>query len=367
MAIANGGSNRDVKRTAAGTDYGKVMYQGVTFASALNSIISNIKDDEYMVVLVTFAQNSYVRNVDFTDDGGIEDKKTWMQGVQDAIQGLIQTEGEDYAKKIFDGSQLSASTTVGDVLGKVIVIVNCEALPSTLTLPTNSKCVYTYMPMLRSAENFPTTGYNMDAIYKPNGQTSGIQFYNTQAQVTSNNSVGFDTKTGNGLSPLGVWFDTDNRGYAPTISQRTKVGDNILTWSKGNLDRTNYSHSDWMFHGLGGYLIEAKKVLGLYTYYENPTNSYTSLTNQLNGWLDGKLTEMQNNKEYYPVGINLLNFVETKRTTSPTFDSPATIKNIVFLNNKFHKAFDPKKEAWPDNTTLQNVTGGNMSDGGNGI
>ena len=206
--------------------------------------------------------------------------------------------------------------------------------------------------MLRSSGQYASTfKYDQDLMYYYSSESSkaescGVNFLNTQAQVTSN-TTGFDTNTGNPLdnirpSRLGGWTG-ENRGFAPNINQRNTIGNNILAWSSTNLDRTSYSHSDWIFLGLGGYFIKPDQSLAGYNYkWSEVSGSASTVATNLNTWIYNKITDgtaMSTTLGYYPVGIVMMNRVEDYQQTA--------IKEIILLNNKFHKAFDPSKPAWP--------------------
>ena len=132
-----------------------------------------------------------------------------MQGVEDAISS------SSYKSKVFNGANLSSTTTINDVLGKVIVIVNCTADPSTLTLPTGGVCVYTYMPMERDEDMYPgTIASNTTTIYNSSNTSTKISLVNTQAQVTW---------WGRGTTEPSTGSVTNARGYAPALAQRITV------------------------------------------------------------------------------------------------------------------------------------------------
>ena len=290
------------------------------FADALNTVVANvIGKDEYIVIMCTFAQNSYHR----TD-------KTWMQAVSEACNSIPN---RDY---IYDASKITPYTTVGDVIGKAIVIVNCDSkITSASALPANSKCLFTYMPMVRDVSQYKDK-YDTDKIWTSSSE-SGITFNNTLAQVTYQSNSGTVHETG---------IDTNARGYAPAFKERTNIANNICTWSAGNYKDPNYQHNNWIFLGLGGYTVVSEdSSTGVY--------AYTNVASKMNGWIDGILNGMSVSTGYYPVGIALVNRAEDKISSQiePSFDSPSTIKNILMLNNKFHKAFDPTKPAFPNKTS----------------
>lgn len=325
LAIANGGTTYPVYErttlnagvTPHGDVLGRVMAANTTtFADALGRIVSLVQPDEYLVVMCTYAQGSYNNPA-----------KTWMQAISDVCAGI---------NEVYDAKQLSPTTVVNNVLGSVIVIVNCEGKISEMDLPKNSKCLFVNAPLTVSSGMFGDGSqvegghnYNADLLYYTSSTTSvstGITLNNTQAQITSNNSSGITT----------------SRGYAPTLAERKTTAESIYKdFRKGyNPMDENYVANKWMYVGLGGYLISDNSA-------EPIAESYTTLANNLNGWID---TEIVNNMSstptgtqtgYFPVGIVLMNFVTDEAGKKAAND-------ILQLNNMFQKAFDDKLPAFPD-------------------
>lgn len=276
----------------------------LSFADALKYIAFNVKSNEYMMVFCTFAQKSYEET-----EGG------WMQAVSDACAAN---------NKIIDARTISANTVVGDVLGKVIVIVNCQKDPSTITnLPEGSKCLFTYTPLELDENRYTTSPWCEGAIV--NCADASLNMYSAQAQIMA--------------SPMDATkgYTVSGRGYAPTWEQRKQKTENILKWSLDNFQKTNYAHCDWLYNGLGGYLCESggKEVKG----------SYREVAEKLNLWIDDKIKKMsahpdvsQEQTRYFPVGLVLMNYV-----TDAVYGKPVLL-DILSLNNKFRKAYDPNRD-----------------------
>ena len=240
----------------------------------------------------------------------------WMKAISDAC-----------AKndRIIDASKISANTVVGDVLGKVIVIVNCQKDPNTITnLPHgSSKCLFTYTPITLNEGNFHKLDYCSGEIV--NSASPTLKMYSSQAQTMAT----LDAKSG---------FTDDDRGYCPTLVERTDKSQNILNFSNENFGKTNYEHAHWLYHGLGGYSITEKNG-------EHLTNQ-KEVANALNLWMDSRIRLMSAHPDpskgqtrYYPVGLVLMNYV-----TDATYGVPV-VKGILSHNNKFRKAYDPGKDS----------------------
>lgn len=304
LSVANGGSGRTYTMGGTGgTKRGKVMKDdNISFETVLKCITDHVKSNEYMMVFCTFAQNSYEET-----EGG------WMKAISDACA----KNGD-----VIDASKISANTVVGDVLGKVIVIVNCEKAPSTITnLPKgSSKCLFTYTPITLNEGNFHKLQWCEGDIV--NSATPTLKMYSSQAQTMAT----LDAKSG---------FTDDDRGYCPTLVERTEKSQNILNFSNENFGKTDYEHAHWMYHGLGGYSIDE----GTGDHLKNQKD----VAQALNRWIDDKIKLMAakptgDQTRYYPVGLVLMNYV-----TGDTYGK-SVVKGILSLNNKFRKAYDPNKD-----------------------
>lgn len=302
LSVANGGAGRTYDMSG-----GRVMQDdNISFETVLNCITSHVKPKEYMMVFCTFAQDSY----DYEDTKG-----GWMKAISDACAKNDQ---------IIDASKISANTVVGDVLGKVIVIVNCQKDPSTITnLPHgSSKCLFAYIPITLDEKRFQELDYCSGNIV--NSASPTLKMYSSQAQTMAelDETKGYTNKA---------------RGYCPTLAERKKKSQNILNFSNENFGKTNYEHVHWMYHGLGGYSIT--KILG------TDKKNQKDVAQELNLWIDSKIRLMSAHPDpskgqtrYYPVGLVLMNYV-----TDKTYGVPV-VKGILSHNNKFRKAHDPNKD-----------------------
>ena len=326
LGVANGGASTTIK-IGGNNEHVMQAWGCLYFSEYLKQIVNHVKTDEYLVLMCTFAQDSFVPVSRITSIYYDRcPKRSWMADVSEACNDASITD------KIFDARNLTPNTTVGEALGKVIVIVNCESEISgtNLTLPDNSKCLFTYMPMKR-LQNMYTSGFSTDKLYNRivNGTTTttnntGITFNNTQAQITSSTASG---------------INTSKRGYAPTLAERKSIGQNILTWAEDTYTSGSYAHDVWYYQGLGGYQVsdaDASFVSG----------SYATIAQDLNLWLNSKILNMKanpgsTNSRFFPVGLILMNYV-----TNATYGTPV-VYNILQLNYQFHKQFDPNKPAWP--------------------
>ena len=296
LGVANSGDAYNYK------DKKLMNKDNMPFADALEYIASHVQSKEYMVVFCTLAHNSYEET-----EGG------WMQVVSDVCAA---------DKKIIDARTISANTVIGEVLGKVIVIVNCAKDPATISnLPTGSKCLFTYTPLELNESRYKELDYCTGAI--ANSADASLNMYSAQAQIMANP---MDATAG---------YTVSGRGYAPTWAERKQKTENILKWSLDNYGKTDYAHCDWLYNGLGGYLCTKKD--------DEVENSQKEVAQTLNLWIDSKIKQMSahpaaGQTRYYPVGLVLMNYV-----TDESYGKPVML-DILSLNNKFRKAYDPDKD-----------------------
>lgn len=295
LAIADGVADAwDANYGTNITTTGKAMNGAPTFKSSLKTITDQVKDDEYMMVFVTFAQNSATKQ-----------GETWEEAVDKVCKEN---------SKVINAKDLSQKSVVGDVLGRVIVVVNSDDNVRTLN---DSKCFFTKMPMTLNKDTYTTSNYTISPLLFGNQAGSGITLYGTHAQISTKDTYAGEDRT-----------NVDNRGYVPTMGERTTKAGNILTWSKENYARPDYAHSAWIYLGLGGYLTEYK-----WSGWKEVSGSQATVASTFNPWINTKVNEMGNNGvNFYPVGIVLMNHVNNYADV---------VKNILLLNNKYRKAYDP--------------------------
>ena len=304
LGIAGTADNYDV-------DEGRYLQEdGMTFETALGQVVEKVKSDEYMVVMCTFAQGSVIYD-------------SWIQAISDAC--------DKYPDKIVEASSLNENTVVGDVLGKVIVIVNTWSKDKV----ANSKCMFFNMSLLLSENDFKNNPYYEKPLYWYNTTESGITMYGTHAQATND----FDSQGS---------YDSDRQSYVPTLAERKTKLQNILTWSQNNHAKGNAVHNNWIYMGLGGYAIPMN------IFDSDDYGAVSTGANGLNTWLGAKVEEMYDNEAYYPVGIVLMNFVGSSNTSKDL----SLVQRILEMNNMYRKAYDPRRSP-VNGDFIDGSTGGN--------
>ena len=280
LGIANGGDTYNV--VGDNGERLKCMTQDApSFTDALGQITDNVKEDEYMVVICTFAQGS-------TKHGD------WRQEISNACANN---------EKVIDASTLGPNTVVGDVLGKVIVMVNTFTEGEV----ADSKCLYFNMGMTLIQSDFTSQPYYQIPILSDCIAPTNITLYGTHAQITT---------TGNS-------YYNEERGYVPSIEDRKVKIQNIWNWSKDNYAKGTFEHNAWLYLGLGGYIPGT----GLWG-----DDDPTTVGEQFGSWLTETVNSMETNADYYPMGMVLINHANTYSST---------VQNILLMNNKYRKAYNP--------------------------
>lgn len=94
--------------------------------------------------------------------------------------------------------------------------------------------------------------------------------------------------------------------------------------------------------GLGGYYYSTTGWL------DRVVEDHEGIARDLNGWINGKVTEMSNGGDYYPLGIVLMNCA---------IQYEDVVQNILQMNNKYRKAYDPTRSP-VDGTDIEGNMGG---------
>lgn len=285
---------------------------GTTFASALAQIVKEVKDDEYMVVICTFAQGSanyiYDKNNNYN----------WIHKISEICNmNNYDYNGEiiNFSEKVIGATSLNQNSTVADVLGKVIVIVNTY----TETSVDNSRCFFMNIPISQDEDVFTSGNYYKVPLLLNNMKESlsGITVYGTHAQRTNYDTEGSESNT--------------SEGYIPTLSQRKSMAGEILDWSKKNYNvEGNNEHNIWIYLGMGGY-IKANGWLD--------EDHYTEVRDALNGFIGDRVEDMYSSNSFYPIGIVLMNDVYSSNTSA----GYGIAQRILEMNNKYRKAYDPER------------------------
>ena len=287
--------------------------QGTYVETMLNSISGQIKNNEYVIVVLTVAEKPQTWSIGSLQTltiGSVNPSE-----VIPAITNLINTKGESLkvygyydspdGKIQTKGKVLTKDTTIDDVLGTMIIKINTntDAL-SSYTFPTSSLVSFGSMASdldyNTTSDNITDLPYDYFASMKQadmlwGNSASGLKYYYHQAQKTTIDEHNSATEN----DPI------------PTIKDRKAAIDAIIENSKQIYD--NAAHDVWFQMGIGGY-------------NESNANDKTSVSETLNAYLQKKIEEKMET-DPSPVGIVLMN---------NCLDYTDLIQDIIEMNGKFY-------------------------------
>lgn len=303
----------------------RVYYGGTSIATIIQNIAIQVKDDEYGVLVLSYADGGEGgrRYVDFG---------AWLQLLYDSYNGL-----SDAVKAKIYQNEITPNTTVNDVLGKLILKINVDAniamsgtvSSTTFTYGNNLPALFSYNPFL-----FQMSGANYSRPYYSNlswmnwGDGSDYRSYDLVANLQG----------ASGKSDKFVWvFSSANRtqvdngtdGTIPTYAQRQAALAAMGDYSKQIYDAS--THNVWFYYNCGG--TEA-------TSQDSPSPSPTAFATKMNEWLLNRLKikvgEVANSDSIIKAEPSPLGIVMFNQCTSDTYKGPAIIKAIIEMNSKFY-------------------------------
>lgn len=327
------GSNDDAyKLMCAGTESisnRKIQGDEVSSKLATLNTLAGQHPNEYIVAVLTIAEK--------TKDG------TNIQGTVDPQQvlGAIQTMLSSNSLSNLYREKITSNTTVGDVLGKMIVMVNANANPANFVNWYNGTSLIAKASL--APENSGSivagsfTSMQESDLYWGNSATDLNYFYHHAQRTLSSGSV------------TGV----------PTYANRKTAIDDIIGESDDIYIAS--SHNGWFMMGIGGY---RKNEASLTEWFpsENHEEVAQTLNPYLLNWINDKIAKKEG---LYPspVGIVLMNY--------PLEDNPyygeELVEAIMNMNASFPLASDPTKnentgevvydkiEGWAEVTTWEDV------------
>ena len=299
----------------AGSD-GRVYYNGTNISTIIQSVAQQVRSDEFGVLVLSYADGgeSGRRYVDYG---------AWLQLLYDAYNGLSATVKE----KIYQG-QVTANTTVKDVLGKLILKINVDeniamsgsVSGTSFAYANNLPALFSYNPFLIQMEGADyTRPYYSNLSWSNWGDGSEYRSYNLVADLQSSNAARNADKF--------IWvFSSANRTHTdnptktidiPTYAQRQEALGAMMTYSKKVYDGS--SHNVWFYFNCGG--TQAKSST-------SSSPSPTDFASTMNSWL---LETINAKTDASPLGIVMFN-----QCTSATYNGPAIIKAIIEMNSKFY-------------------------------
>ncbi|MGN0232339.1 MAG: hypothetical protein ACI4A8_09050 [Muribaculaceae bacterium] len=283
------------------TTLGDAYTSGTNITTVIGSIKTALEahPNEYAVLVLSYADGGSGGHRD-------EDHAYFLQGIADAISV--------YSDIIYE-SEITANTTVNDVLGKLIIKVNVDNL-----IPIGN---YTGMNALISYN--PFLSQMTDADYsKP--YYSNL-YWSSWADNYKSYDLVSNLQAASGNEDKFVWvFSSANRTQAdtgtnttiPTYAQRQSALGAMMKYSKQIYDAS--THNVWFYFNCGGTQATSST---------SSEPSPTSFATTMNDWLLN--TAIAGKTDASPLGIVMFN-----QCTSDTYNGPAIIKAIIEMNSKFY-------------------------------
>lgn len=312
---------------------------GVTVESQLEdlSTLVSTSPKEYIVVVLTVAEKSKdpVADNSYKLTGTVAPEQV-IPAIYKIINNGIENNWNIYIGKEGSNSEgIDANTTVGDVLGKMIVIVNANT--------SNSKfSTYGEGPVLISKASMATSNsgnieqgtfdsMQTENMYWSNGTTPCFTYYFHHGQGTRDNRLG-------------------SSGF-PMIGNRQTAISDVISQSYDLWDNGRGEHNSMFLLGIGGYIKNFANFIGL-----GDEADHAKLARNLNAYVLGivqdKLDATEENSSLLPspVGIVLMNHATSNdaSTSSGNGNGLALVKAIIDMNGKFYLLRDENAEEWPE-------------------
>lgn len=321
------------------------LYRGLSSGNGtrLRTIITNVANavnpPEFGVLVISYADGG---------DGGRRyvDYGAWLQMLYEEFNALDSTVKEN----IYQGD-LSANTTVNDVIGKLIIKVNIDAYiaeSGSVTTYKNGNWIQTgdwpwegYFEQVvdkhyeyEYANNLPALfSYNPFLQQMDNPDFSKPYYSNLYWKTWDDDYRGY-TAEFNENSGFTWCFSSANRTQTnpaegatanstiPTYAQRQAALGAMMTMSKQIYDAS--THNVWFYFNCGG--TEATSSSS-----SNP--SPTAFATTMNKWLKEQIDAKNNTTDGSPLGIVMFNQCTGSNTT---YYSEDIINGIIEMNSQFY-------------------------------
>ncbi|MGM9768172.1 MAG: hypothetical protein ACI3Z0_06895 [Candidatus Cryptobacteroides sp.] len=299
--------------SGTGSD-GKVYYSGTAISGIITNIANAVNETEYAVLVLSYADGgtSGLRPVDFG---------AWLKLLYDTYSSLT-----DAVKAKIYQNEITANTTVDDVLGKLILKINVDSniamsgtvSSTTFTYENNLPALFSYNPFLFQMTE--SEKYSVPFFSNLSWQTWGDD--------TDTHRTYFRAATAQTLVNPFVWcFSSANRTQAdtgtdttiPTYENRQNALSAMMTYSKQIYDAS--THNVWFYFNCGG--TEA-------TSQTSDSPSPTNFATVMNKWL---LETINAKTDPSPLGIVMFNQCTGDNATYYGAD---IIKAIIEMNSKFY-------------------------------
>ena len=322
----------------------RVYYDGTDIADLIKSIVDVVKNtNEFAVLVLSYADGGKSGNR-YVDYGA------WLSLIEKAYNNLDQTKYKDYIYS----EQITANTTVNDVIGKLIIKINVdENIAMEGYVGSNTFKYNNGLPALFSYNPFPTQitkNAGTDSQNEKLNTLSVPYFSNLSWSNWSDNTntyrTYFRSKAAQTISNPFLWcFSSANRtdctnindeegkitnSEVATLSQRKAALKAMGNYSKQIYDAS--THNVWFYYNCGGTHATNREM--------DPV--VETFSTNMNAWLLNrikmKIGEIANDDgvkkpEPSPLGIVMFNQCTGDNAT---YHGADIIKAIIEMNSKFY-------------------------------
>lgn len=290
VVISGSGSN---------TPTGNAYRAGTEISKIIASIASAINPNEYGVLVLSYADGG---------SGGHRDKDHAF-----FISGIVNEITQSGATNIYAG-EITANTTINDVLGKLIIKVNVDANIPIGTYANNMNALFSYNPFVQQIKS---EGGKFDTPY----------FSDLYWKTWNDSYKTYYTSMPNGLTwcfssanrtQLNSGTDTIIPKYEERQAALKKMGDE----SKKIYDAS--THNVWFYFNAGGTEATSK---------DSDSPSPTKFAKVMNEWLLNSINNKIKNSEPSPLGIVMFNQCTGDNAT---YHGTDIIKAIIEMNSMFY-------------------------------
>lgn len=281
-------------------------------ATALNNMINDIQT----AMNLTTSQNEYVVLAITYSDGGSKSlgedcKSIWINKLQSILSSY---------NNIVYASDITPSTTIGEVEGKIIVLICVDSsVENNVTTWPNALFGYTDMSWDPSSLN--------TSLISPMEWKAWP--FGANEEFGSNVAI---ESVGQNPDNLYLNYTLANRTYnsngaslvnsLPTLAIRQNAIETII--SNSDQVYAAKTHNAWYFIGAGG--TTAQNTSG-----DSDTNGPMNVASSLNSYLLTQIQSKITNNKPSPLGLVFIN-----QATNATYSGPALIREIFEMNNQFY-------------------------------
>ena len=324
-----------VSGTASNSVDGSFQYNGKQIREVIKSIANQVKSDEFGVLVLSYADGG---------DGGhrTQDYEFFINGVKNEI-ALSEVTAKIYSEEI------SAITTVEDVLGKLIIKVNIDANLTIGKYDGSMNALLSYSPFLKQL----ASDYYSIPLFSKMSWQEWSDDYKTTVDINNTDFLWCFSSANR------THTDGDGTYNIPTYAQRKMALGSMINHSKELTERG--SHNVWFYFNAGGTEAPNQK---------DDTNAADAqnFAKEMNSWLLDVIKLKANGgtdthgvfgtvgatveSEPSPLGIVMFNQCTG---TNTTYHGTDIIKEIIEMNNKFKLLRKPEID--PDDPDEEGVPG----------